>query len=79
MMLKPIATVLLAFSFMTATLPTPAFAGTVHPTTAITKDLETAVNTQIRHELEAAYFYLALANIYEQQDHRLPIERKAEA
>ena len=66
-MLKPIATVLLAFSFMTATLPTPALAGTVHPTTAITKDLETAVNTQIRHELEAAYFYLALANVYEQQ------------
>lgn len=67
MMLKPIATVLLAFSFMTATLPTPAVAGTVHPTTAITKDLENAVNTQIRHELEAAYFYLALANVYEQQ------------
>jgi ferritin len=66
-MLKPIATVLLAFSVMTATLPSPALAGAVHTTTAITKDLETAVNTQIRHELEAAYFYLALANVYEQQ------------
>jgi len=67
MMLKPIATVLLAFSFMSATLPTPAHARTVHVATAITKDLENAVNTQIRHELEAAYFYLALANVYEQQ------------
>lgn len=66
-MLKPIATVLLAFSFLTATLPSPVMAGTLHPATAITKDLEAAVNTQIRHELEAAYFYLAVANVFEQQ------------
>lgn len=66
-MLKPIATIFLAFSFFTATLPPPAFAGNVHPASAINPNLETAVNTQIRHELEAAYFYLAVANVFEQQ------------
>lgn len=66
-MLKPIATVFLAFSFFTATLPQPAMAGTLHPATAITKDLENAVNTQIKHEMEAAYLYLAIANVFEEQ------------
>ncbi|MFM8268716.1 MAG: ferritin [Pseudomonadota bacterium] len=66
-MLKPIVTVFLAFSFLTATLPKPALARSFHPATAITKDLENAVNTQIRHEMEAAYFYLAVANVFEEQ------------
>lgn len=66
-MLKPIATIFLAFSFFTATLPTPVFAGNVHPASAINPNLETAVNTQIKHEMEAAYFYLAVANVFEQQ------------
>lgn len=34
---------------------------------AITPALESEVNTQIRHELEAAYFYLALANTCEEE------------
>lgn len=66
-MLKTLSTFLLAFSFLTITLPSPALAGSVKPTTAISADLETAVNTQIRHELEAAYFYLGVANVFEQQ------------
>jgi len=67
MMLKPIATVLLAFSVFSATLTSPTIASPIRPTTAITKELEVAVNTQIRHELEAAYLYLAVANVFEQQ------------
>ena len=34
---------------------------------AITPALEAEVNTQIRHELEAAYFYLGLANLCEEE------------
>jgi len=67
MILKPIATVFLAFSFLSATFPSPALAGTLQPATAINKELETAVNTQIRHEMEAAYFYLGVANVFEEQ------------
>lgn len=67
MFLKPIATVLLAFSFLTATFPNPTYAKSFSPSVAISKDLENAVNTQIRHEIEAAYFYLGLANVFEQQ------------
>ncbi|NDC23023.1 MAG: ferritin [Proteobacteria bacterium] len=67
-MFKPIATVLLAFSFMSVTFPAPAqAANTLSPATAISKDLESAVNTQVRHELEAGYFYLGIANVFEQQ------------
>lgn len=34
---------------------------------AISPELETEVNTQIRHELEAAYFYLGLSSICEEE------------
>lgn len=40
---------------------------TFSPAVAINKELEAAVNTQIGHELEAAYLYLAVANSFEQK------------
>lgn len=52
---------LLACSFLVAA-PTP-----IKVRGPITKDLEAAVNTQIRHEMEAAYFYLGMANVFEEQ------------
>ena len=67
MILKPIATALLAFTFFTATFESPVVAAPIHISTVISKDLEKAVNTQVRHELEAAYLYLAVANVFEQQ------------
>lgn len=34
---------------------------------AVSPEMESAVNTQVKHELEAAYFYLGVANHFEKQ------------
>lgn len=66
-MTKMIFSVVLA-----SVLSSGAYAGgaspqAVKPMAAISVDLEAAVNTQVKHEFEAAYAYLAMANHFEQQ------------
>jgi ferritin len=62
----------LKFFFITGFVSLLMFAASadatnLKPSAAISPALEAEVNTQIRHELEAAYFYLGLANVCEEE------------
>lgn len=60
-----IKSILVATTLLSTISITKAHAIEAKIMAAVSPELEAAVNTQIRHEFEAAYLYLSIANYYE--------------